>query len=187
MATLRAGLPRLRTVETYAQGQDLATVGEFVRFKFRANLDWEYLKAVRDIWQGPLLVKGLLHPQDAESCIQLGVDGICVSNHGGRQFDGAPAAIDALPAVARVAKGKTALLFDSGLRSGLDIMRALARGADFVLLGRAYLYGVSALGKEGGAHTTEILMAELKNNMAQMGIQSAEEIKKLSLTEELLS
>ena len=91
---------------------------------------------------------------------------------GGRQFDGAPAAIDLLPAIARQVKGKTSILFDSGIRSGLDIIRALALGADFVFLGRAFIYGVAALGRYGGDHTVEILLEDLKNNMNQLGCET---------------
>ncbi|MCL4153640.1 UNVERIFIED_CONTAM: hypothetical protein GTU68_027116 [Idotea baltica] len=179
LATIKTGLPRLRTVESYSEYKDLGSVGEFVRFKFRGDLSWDYVKEVRDLWDGPIVLKGLLHPSDAEKAIAIGVDGIGVSNHGGRQFDGVPAAIDALPAMVEVAKGKTAILFDSGIRSGLDIIRALALGADFVLMGRAFMYGVAALGKYGAEHTTRIFMDDLKNNMAQLGVSSIEEVKNL--------
>ncbi len=134
---------------------------------------------VRDLWEGPVVVKGILHPADAEQAISIGVDGIQVSNHGGRQFNGTPAAIDSLPAIVEVAKGKAAVLFDSGVRSGLDIMRALALGADFVLLGRAFQYGVAALGQPGCDLVTEILIADLKNNMSQTGCESLKDIHSL--------
>jgi L-lactate dehydrogenase (cytochrome) len=124
-----------------------------------------------------LIVKGLLHTADTEQAISIGVDGIQVSNHGGRQFNGAPAAIDALPAIVDVVKGRAAVLFDSGIRSGLDIVRAIALGADFVLLGRAFLYGVAALGSRGGDTVTEILIADLKNNMIQIGCESLIELR----------
>lgn len=180
LATLRAGLPRLRTVASYSPSNDLKAVEEFVRFKFRGDLDWEYVKEVRNLWEGPIVLKGLLHPEDAEKAIAIGMDGIGVSNHGGRQFDGAPAAIDALPAMVEVIKGKAAILFDSGIRSGLDMIRAFALGAEFVLLGRAYMYGVAALGKYGPEHTTAILKADLINNMEQLGIKTIEEAQQLS-------
>lgn len=176
-ATVQAGLPRLRTVESYAKEKNLAAVGNFVRFNFRGDLSWEYVKEVRDLWDGPIVLKGLLHPSDAEKAISIGMDGIGVSNHGGRQFDGAPAAIDALPAMVKTINGRAKVLFDSGVRSGLDIIRALSLGADFVLLGRAYMYGVAALGKYGGNHVTEILMDEIKVNMAQLGLKNIAEIK----------
>jgi L-lactate dehydrogenase (cytochrome) len=178
-ATLQAGLPRLKTMEKYANSTQLSDLLPFVAQHIGGSLSWEYLKEVRDIWKGPLVVKGLMYPADAEQALAIGVDGIQVSNHGARQFNGSPAAIDALPAIAEVAKGKAAVLFDSGVRSGLDIMRALALGADFVLLGRAFQYGVAALGQTGGDLATEILIADLKNNMTQSGCASLKEIREM--------
>ncbi|MEO1259578.1 MAG: alpha-hydroxy acid oxidase [Bacteroidota bacterium] len=170
--TLKNGLPRLRTIESYSEFNTMMSVGAFTRDRLGGNLSWEHCKALRDEWQGPVIVKGLLHPKDAETAVGIGMDGIVVSNHGGRQFDGAPASMEALPEIVRAVKGKTAILFDSGIRSGLDILRALKMGADFVLLGRSFIYGVAALGKYGGDHVAEILMEELKNNMVQLGIEN---------------
>ena len=129
-------------------------------------------------WPGPVVLKGVLHPQDAEKAIAIGLDGVVVSNHGGRQFDAAPAAIDALPEIVRVAKGKTAILMDSGIRTGLDILRALSLGADFTLLGRAFMFGVAALGEYGGQHVIEILRDDLQNNMTQLGVESLSNLPK---------
>jgi L-lactate dehydrogenase (cytochrome) len=177
VATLQAGLPRLKTMEKYANTTQLSDLLPFVARNIGGSLSWDYLQEVRDLWEGPLVVKGLLHPADAERALALGVDGIQVSNHGGRQFNGAPAAIDALPAIVEVVNGRAEVLFDSGLRSGLDILRALALGADFVLLGRAFQYGVAALGQSGSDLVTEILIADLKNNMSQTGCASLQEIR----------
>ena len=177
LATMRAGSPRLKTMEKYANSMQLSNLAQFVGQNIGGTLSWEYLKEVRDQWEGPLIVKGLLHTADTEQAISIGVDGIQVSNHGGRQFNGAPAAIDALPAIVDVVKGRAAVLFDSGIRSGLDIVRAIALGADFVLLGRAFLYGVAALGSRGGDTVTEILIADLKNNMIQIGCESLIELR----------
>ena len=179
VATLRAGLPRLRTMENYSESKDMAAVAEFVRFKFRVNLDWEYVKQVRDEWDGPVILKGILHEEDARKAVEIGLDGIVVSNHGGRQFDGAPASIERLPIIYNEVGGKIRILFDSGVRSGLDVLRALALGADFVLLGRAFLYGVAALGRHGGPHVGQILKEELVNNMAQLGVSTIRELKSL--------
>lgn len=176
MATLKRGLPSLRTIESYSEFKNMMSVGAFTRDKLGGNLSWEYCQQIRDAWDGPVIVKGVLHPEDAEKAIEIGLDGIVVSNHGGRQFDGGPAAIEALPAIASVAKGEIKILFDSGIRSGLDIMRALTTGADFVLCGRAFMYGVAALGEYGGDHVAEILMDDLKNNMIQIGVEKLENI-----------
>ncbi|MEL6655631.1 MAG: alpha-hydroxy acid oxidase [Bacteroidota bacterium] len=169
--TLRRGLPKLRTVASYSQFQDMMSVGKFVRSRLGGNLSWEICEEIKTYWPGPVVLKGVLHPQDAERAIAIGLDGVVVSNHGGRQFDAAPAAIDALPEIVRVAKGKTAILMDSGVRTGLDILRAMSLGADFILLGRAFLFGVAALGEYGGEHVIEILRDDLQNNMIQLGVE----------------
>ncbi|RLD19928.1 MAG: alpha-hydroxy-acid oxidizing protein [Bacteroidetes bacterium] len=180
LATLKAGSPHLKTIAPYSDRKDSKSVAAFARLTFRVNMDWEYVKLVRDIWDGPMIIKGILHPGDVAQALTIGMDGIGVSNHGGRQFDGAPAAIDALPAIVEEVNGKAVIVFDSGINSGLDIIRALALGADFVLLGRAYMYGVAALGKYGADHVTEIIMDDLKNNMAQLGVRTIDEVKQLT-------
>ena len=174
--TLKAGLPKLRIMEKYAQSSNMATTAMFVAQKMSGTLSWDYLKEVRDEWPGPIVAKGIHHPQDAEKAIEIGIDAIQVSNHGGRQFDGAPAAIDLLPPIVRQINSRVPVLFDSGIRSGLDILRALALGADFVFLGRAFIYGVAALGKYGGDHAVEILLDDLRVNMIQMGFASLADI-----------
>lgn len=176
-ATLREGLPNLRTMEKYAKSGETAELATFVRQKIGGTLSWDYLRQVRDEWPGSVLVKGLLHPADAEEAVAVGVDGIVVSNHGARQFDGAPAAIEALPGIVAQVKGRTRILFDSGVRSGLDVMRALVLGAEFVLLGRPFMFGVAAFGDDGGDHAAEILLADLKTNMSQCGFATLADIK----------
>ena len=166
-------------MEKYAKSGELAALATFVRQKIGGTLSWDYLKELRDAWDGPLVLKGILHPEDARLAIDIGVDGIQVSNHGARQLDGTPAAIAALPSIVKVAKGQTAVLFDSGVRSGLDIIRALALGADFVFLGRAFMYGVAAFGNTGGDHAVEVLLADLHANMHNIGVTSIAEIKAL--------
>lgn len=177
LATLQNGLPRLRTVEEYAQFKSMKFVSGFVGNRLGGTLSWDYCKVLRDEWKGPIILKGVLHPRDAEKAVEVGMDGVIVSNHGGRQFNGATAAIDALPGIVNVVGHKTKVLFDSGVRTGLDILRALYLGADFVLLGRAFVYGVSALGKYGGDHVAEILMDDLKNNMVQLGVSSLQDLR----------
>ena len=181
IATLREGLPTLKTVASYANSTDMKAINNFVRFKFRGNLSWDYLKEVRDLWKGPMILKGILHPEDAARAVSIGIDGIQVSNHGGRQFDGAPGAINVLPQITKEVNGRASILFDSGIRTGLDIIRALALGADFVMLGRAFMYGVAALGEYGGEHVANILQTDLTNNMFQLGVESLAELKNPSI------
>ena len=178
LATLRRGLPQLRTVTGYTEFKDAVNTDKFVRSKLGGNLSWEICEELRDTWPGAVVLKGILHPADAEKAAAIGLDGIVVSNHGGRQFDGGPAAIDALPDVVRTANGRLKILFDSGIRTGLDIMRALHLGADFVLAGRPFMYGVCALGKYGGDHVFQIFYDDLKNNMAQYGTESIAELRR---------
>jgi len=149
----------------------------FIGQELGGSLDWDYLDAVRQEWDGPLVLKGILTSAEAERAVALGFDGIMVSNHGGRQFDGAPAAIDVLPAIAHAVGERTKVLFDSGVRGGLDIARALALGADFILLGRAFMYGVAALGRRGGDHVADLLKADLINNMIQLGCMTTAELR----------
>lgn len=176
IGSLRNGLPRLRTVEEYPEFMNMISVGKFVKEQAKFNLSWDYCKEVRDEWDGPIIIKGLMHPSDALEAVSIGMDGIVVSNHGARQFDGAPSSIEALPKIVAAVKGKTKIIFDSGIRNGLDILRAMSLGADFTLAGRAFVYGVSALGQYGGHHAAEILIGDLKNNMSQMGIESLSEL-----------
>jgi L-lactate dehydrogenase (cytochrome) len=178
IATLKAGFPNLKTMVKYAGTSNMKKLADFVDLNIHGGaLSWEYLKEVRDQWDGPLVLKGILHPEDVKKAIRAGVDGVIVSNHGARQFNGAPAAIDLLPSIADQFRGETAILYDSGVYSGLDILRAIALGADFVFLGRAFMYAVSAMGDVGGDHVVNILIEDLKNNMVQLGVSTIEEVK----------
>ena len=181
--TLANGLPRLRTVEKYANNTDMKLVSGFVNNRLGGSLDWDYCKELKDSWEGPVVIKGVLHPEDAAKAIEIGLDGIGVSNHGGRQFDGAPAAIEALPAIAKEVNGRVPIIFDSGVRTGLDIMRALYLGADFVLAGRPFVCSVAAIGKYGGDHAASIFIDDLKNNMLQVGATTLEELRSADLVE----
>lgn len=176
LETLMTGPPRFKTLEKYTGAAQLRQVSKFFSENLGGTLSWDYLKEVRDEWRGPLILKGLLHPRDAEIAIDAGVDGISVSNHGGRQFDGAPSALSVLPEIKRTVNGRAKVIYDSGVRNALDIARAIALGADFVLLGRAFMFGVAAFGEKGGDHVSAILKDELVNIMHQMGCASVEQL-----------
>ena len=176
--TLKRGLPNLRTVAQYTGNRDMKFTSGFVGNRLGGTLDWQYCEELKAAWDGPVVLKGVLHPEDAKKALAIGLDGVGVSNHGARQFNGTVSAIEALPQIVEAVGGKMPIIFDSGVRTGLDIMRALYLGADFVLLGRAFIYGVAALGKYGGDHVTEILMDDLKNNMVQLGVENIQALKK---------
>jgi len=175
--TLKHGLPRLRTIEHYTNTKDMKFTSGFVGNRLGGTLDWTYCEKVKDIWNGPVVLKGVLHPEDAKKAIEIGLDGIYVSNHGGRQFDGAITAFEALPQIVNEVKGKVPVLFDSGIRTGLDVLKALYLGADFVLAGRPFVQGVAGLGQFGGDHIAHILTDDLKNNMVQLGVKNLNELQ----------
>jgi 4-hydroxymandelate oxidase len=134
-----------------------------------SNLTWDFIKLMRDTTRMKLIVKGILTEEDAALCLKYGVDGIHVSNHGGRSEDNGRGAIECLPEVAQVAKGKVPILFDSGVRRGTDIIKALAMGASAVCIGRPYLWGLGAFGQPGVERVLEILREELTAIMQQAG------------------
>ena len=175
LATVRHGLPRFRTLEKYVNSTDMAEIGQFMN-KNMGAIDWDYIEQTRQDWTGPMLIKGVLSAQDARECVARGADGVVVSNHGGRQFDGVPAAIDALPSVVEEIGKESVVIFDSGIRGGLDVCRAIALGADFVMLGRAFVYAVAALGEYGGDHVVELLRADMESNMGNLGCAELEQL-----------
>lgn len=167
LGTLKEGVPSLKFCEDYAKGMKATSVAH-AGHVIRGNPTWDDIAWMRENWDGPLLVKGVQKPQDAKTLVGLGADGIWVSNHSGRQFDGGPASIDCLPAI-REAVPETPIVFDSGVTCGLDILRALALGADFVMMGRAFHYSVGALGAAGPAHLIHILEQDMISCMGQIG------------------
>ena len=140
------------------------------------SLCWDDLKALRDIWPGKLLVKGLLHPDDAEKSLEYGADGVIVSNHGGRNCDAAPSPIEVLPDIVKAVGHKTTIVFDSGVRRGSDVVKALALGAKFVLIGRSTLYGTAAGGEAGAKRALDIYRGEISRAMAQIAANRVSEI-----------
>lgn len=169
LSVVRNGLPRFRTLEQYVDRATMRNTAGFVGANLGGTLSYDYLTEVRKGWRGPLIVKGILDPDDAERCLDRGADAIWVSNHGGRQLDGSITSIDALPAIVDRIDQRVPIIFDSGIRSGIDIARAIAMGADFVFCGRAFLFGVAALGDKGAGHAYDILAEDLRNVMSQTG------------------
>jgi L-lactate dehydrogenase (cytochrome) len=164
------GNPRFSNLLPYL-GADtsLAQAAVFVRQRMRGAFTWDEVARYRERWKRPLVVKGVLHPQDAEKAVALGVDGLVVSNHGGRQIDALPAAIDALPAIVAQVGTRATVLWDSGVRSGVDVARALALGASAAFAGKAFLWGLGALGEDGPSHVIDLLVEELRATLGQVG------------------
>ena len=169
---LKNGVPSFSNLHPYKRQSN-----DFLPAKVEGAVSWQRLEAYRQRWPGTLVVKGVLHPEDAQRCQTLGVDGIVVSNHGGRQLDACPSTIEVLPAI-RAAVGKAfPVIVDSGLRSGLDVARALAAGADFALLGRTFMYGMAALGSAGAHHSMQMLKDELENALQMIRCPNIAQLK----------
>lgn len=169
METLRVGIPGFATLKPYMGKElNLSQLGKFMNATFTGRVDFDKLKAIRDIWKGKLVVKGVAGEEDMEDCIRLGADGVIVSNHGGRQIDAGESTIKPLKGLTDRFGDRMTIMIDSGLRSGPDIGRALACGARFTFMGRPFMYGVAALGKRGGDHTITMLKAQLKQVMEQV-------------------
>lgn len=167
----RAGMPGCESLRPYL-GADATTI-DLVRFagaEIEGGFDWDLVRRIRDRWSGSLVVKGVLHPADAIEAAAVGVDGIIVSNHGGRTFDAAPASLDMLPLVSAAVGSDMVVMMDSGVRGGLDIVRSMARGAAMAFLGRPFLYAAAALGEEGGEYLIALLDEEVKRTMCQIGV-----------------
>ena len=156
-----------------------APLGDFQKWihdNFDASVTWKDVEWVREQWKGPLIIKGILDPNDACEAVANGSDGLVVSNHGGRQLDGALSSARALPSIVEAVGGKISVLADGGVRSGLDVVRMLALGADFVLLGRAWAYALAARGQAGVAHALKLIDAEMRVAMALTGCTNIEQI-----------
>ena len=149
--------------------EDTGSLSEWTRQQFDPGLNWDDVAWIKDLWGGPLIIKGIMTPEDACLARDHGADAIIVSNHGGRQLDGAPASIEVLPAIKAAVGDRLEVLMDGGIRSGQDVLRALASGADGTMVGRAYIYGLGALGEAGVSETLNILRNELDLTMAFCG------------------
>jgi L-lactate dehydrogenase (cytochrome) len=169
LTTLRAGIPQFESIERYIpEGSGMAGGSAFTRTTFTGGLNRESLARIRDRWQGALVLKGIETEREAESALRLGADGIVVSNHGGRQLDASRSPIEVLPQIRALVGDRMTVLADSGIESGADVGRMLAKGAQGVLVGRAFIYGVGALGRAGGEHTIDLLRDELGRLMSQL-------------------
>ena len=156
--------------------ENVNSLGDWIQSQFDPALNWKDVEWIKNIWPGKLILKGILDVDDAKTAVKLGADAIVVSNHGGRQLDGAPSSISALPAIADAVGADTEVLFDGGIRTGADIMRALALGARACLIGRAYIYGLGAGGQAGVAKAIDILEKELSVTMALTGTNKIADI-----------
>jgi L-lactate dehydrogenase (cytochrome) len=178
LGILQYGYPRFANIRSYAGSRAGANATiRFARREMGGAFSWEEVARYRERWKGPLVVKGILHPADAEKAVALGVDGILVSNHGGRQIEALPPPIDCLPAIVRAVGARTTVMMDSGVRSGLDVVRALALGAQAAFAGKAFLWGLGALGAQGPGHVIDLLIDEVKAAMGQIGARSVAEIR----------
>jgi L-lactate dehydrogenase (cytochrome) len=156
--------------------EDLTKLSEWTASQFDTSLNWKDIDWIRSIWPGKLILKGILDVEDAELAAKTGAQAIVVSNHGGRQLDGAPSSIEVLPEIADTVGSQIEIMFDSGIRTGMDMMRALALGAKSCMIGRAYAYGLGAAGQEGVTKAIDLLAKELTTTMGLCGVNKISEI-----------
>ncbi|QBQ39838.1 alpha-hydroxy acid oxidase [Sphingobacterium psychroaquaticum] len=171
--TLQQGIPSFATLKPYMEaGLDLSQLGQFMNKTFTGKVTFEKIKAIRERWKGPLVLKGIATDEDMQEAIQLGADGVIVSNHGGRQLDAAESSINSLIRLANnpAYKDKIKIMMDGGIRSGVDLARAHAVGSAFNFMGRPFMYGVGALGDHGGEHTINMFKTHLYQIMQQLSI-----------------
>ena len=154
----------------------LADYMGYLGANFDPSISWKDLEWIRAFWKGPMVIKGILDPEDAKDAVRFGADGIIVSNHGGRQLDGVLSSARALPAIADAVKGQIKILADSGIRNGLDVVRALALGADCAMIGRAYIYALAAAGEAGVKHLLELLEKEMRVAMTLTSVAKVADI-----------
>ncbi|MCC5835128.1 MAG: alpha-hydroxy-acid oxidizing protein [Opitutales bacterium] len=177
LRTLLAGQPAFKTLEPYMpSGMNLRHLGLFMNKTFSGVLNEDKIRAIREQWKGKLVLKGVASEEDAQKAVELGIDGIIVSNHGGRQLDAGESTIRPTQRIAAQFKDKLTVMMDSGIRTGPDIACSLAAGADFTFLGRSFMYGVGALGKHGGYHTINILKKQLHQVMTQLRCERVEDL-----------
>jgi lactate 2-monooxygenase len=164
------------TLQALRSGEARAAVRQFIATYSRPSLEWEDLARLREMTSLPILLKGVLHPEDARLAVEHGMDGVIVSNHGGRQVDGAIGSLEALPEVVAAVEGRVPVLFDSGIRTGADVFKAVALGASAVLLGRPYVYGLALAGEAGVREVIRNLIADLDLTVGLAGCRSLAEV-----------
>lgn len=173
LSTLIHGQPEFKNLTPYMpKGLDMKQLGLFMNQTFSGRLNQEKIGRMRDRWKGKLVLKGVATESDTEMCIKLGLDGIIVSNHGGRQLDAGPSTIKSLEWIKKSYQGKIKIMMDSGLRTGPDIARTIASGAEFTFMARSFMYSVAALGAKGGEHMIGLLKTQLKQVMEQIGCEN---------------
>ncbi|KPF99320.1 lactate dehydrogenase [Rhodopseudomonas sp. AAP120] len=163
--------------------KDLESVSAWVASQFDASLNWKDIDWIRSIWPGKLIIKGILDVEDAREAVKVGAEALVVSNHGGRQLDGAPSSIEVLPEIVHTVGSHIEVMFDGGIRSGQDVMRALALGAKSCMIGRAYIYGLGAFGGPGVAKAIDIIGRELSTTMGLCGVNAINQIDEKVLAE----
>ena len=173
--TLRNGIPKMKLMQSYSNERKSLSSTAHIGYLLRTSPDINYLRDLRKKWKGNLVVKGVMRAEDARSLEKEGVNAIWVSNHAGRQFDGTYSSIEVLPKIRKVTK--LPIIFDSGIEGGLDILRALSSGADFVMMGGAWHYSLGAMGTKGPNHLIDILTKDLIANMGQLGLQGISDLK----------
>ena len=182
LALLRNGYPRFATIGEYARpGAGTNEIIAFARARMGGAFSWEEVARYRDAWKGPMVLKGILHPADAKKALALGIDGVWLSNHGGRQIEALTPSIDCLPAIVAAVGKKATILLDSGIRSGQDVMRALALGADAAFAGKSFLWAVAAIGDEGPDQLIDLYIDELRASLGQIGAHSPSEARKAKI------
>ena len=178
MQTLAHGLPNFKSLVRYMPKKlDLKRLGEFMNLTFSGRLDEDRIATIREQWSGKLVIKGIVSEEDTVKAINLGVDGLIVSNHGGRQLDAGQSSIVSMINLVKKYQKEITIMIDSGLRGGPDIARAMASGAAFTFMGRSFMYGVGALGKQGGDHSISLIKKELQQVMEQLCCQTTSDFR----------
>ena len=179
MKTLIHGQPEFETLKPYMpKGLNLSQLGKFMDETFDGRLNEEKIKPIREKWKGKIVLKGVASEADMDKAIRLGIDGVIISNHGGRQLDAGQSTIHTLEKLKDKYQDKITIMMDSGLRNGPDVARTLAQGASFSFLGRSFMYGVGALGNQGAYHTIDLIKTELTQVMEQVGCEKTIDLPK---------